>query len=112
MSSMDTSIVERGLLSSWAMPERSVCSADLLSAWMSWAWVSWSSAKDRAFSVAIENARSFAELQETQAQLIQADKLTALGTLLSGMAHELNNPLSTIEVSIELMKRQEIGRTS
>src|SRR5207245_2850796 len=31
---------------------------------------------------------------------------TALGTLLSGMAHELNNPLSTIEVSIELMKRQ------
>src|SRR2546425_10380249 len=31
-------------------------------------------------SVAIENARSFAELQETQAQLIHADKLTALGT--------------------------------
>jgi signal transduction histidine kinase len=46
-----------------------------------------------------------AELQETQAQLMQADKLTALGTLLSGMAHELNTPLSTIELSVELMKR-------
>lgn len=36
---------------------------------------------------------------------MQADKLTALGTLLSGMAHELNNPLSTIQLSVQLMKR-------
>jgi signal transduction histidine kinase/ActR/RegA family two-component response regulator len=49
-----------------------------------------------------------AELQETQAQLIQADKLTALGTLLSGMAHELNTPLSTIALSVELMKRHAL----
>src|SRR5207245_1507788 len=39
---------------------------------------------------------------------IQADKLTALGTLLSGMAHELNNPLSTIQLSVQLMKRHEL----
>jgi len=64
-------------------------------------------------ALALEKVRLYAELQaglaelkEMQAQLIQADKLTALGTLLSGMAHELNSPLSTIEVSIELMKRQ------
>ena len=63
-------------------------------------------------ALALEKVRLYAELQarlaelqETQAQLIQADKLTALGTLLSGMAHELNNPLSTIELSVELMKR-------
>jgi two-component system NtrC family sensor kinase len=37
---------------------------------------------------------------------MQADKLKALGTLLSGMAHELNNPLSTIQLSVQLMKRQ------
>jgi len=63
-------------------------------------------------ALALEKVRLYAELQarlgelqETQAELIQADKLTALGTLLSGMAHELSNPLSTIEISIEMMKR-------
>lgn len=45
------------------------------------------------------------ELEVRQQQLIHADKLTSLGTLTSGVAHEINNPNALILLNLPLLKK-------
>jgi len=43
-----------------------------------------------------ELAETLQELRQTQSQLIQSEKMSSLGQLVAGLAHEINNPISFI----------------
>lgn len=51
------------------------------------------------------------QLQRTQQQLVQSDRMASVGNLTSGMAHELGNPLSAVIGYLELLKRQKIEQS-
>ena len=46
------------------------------------------------------------ELELRQRHILQSEKLASLGTLLSGVAHELNNPLSNISTSCQILTEE------
>jgi two-component system, NtrC family, sensor kinase len=48
-----------------------------------------------------ELQQTLKELQRTQLQLIQNEKMSSLGQLVAGLAHELNNPMTFIQGNLE-----------
>lgn len=74
-------------------------------------------------AIALENAnlyeelrRSYDELKQSQQLLVRQEKLASLGRLAAGLAHELNNPLSSVAGFAEALQRrveaEEIGDPS
>jgi signal transduction histidine kinase len=73
-------------------------------------------------SIAIENAKAFDEiaklnetlearveertheLQKTQEQLLQSEKMRSLGQLVAGVAHEINNPIGFVHANLQLLQ--------
>jgi len=70
-------------------------------------------AREIAEATAQELSQTLAHLRATQSQLVESEKMAALGHLIAGIAHEINTPLGAIGASIgniaddlgELVKR-------
>jgi signal transduction histidine kinase len=52
--------------------------------------------------------RSMEELEEQRKQAMQSAKLSSLGEMASGIAHEINNPLTIISAAAHLMKKSKV----
>ena len=71
---------------------------------------------DRAFPVRdshgtvlriVGTAEDITESKQVEAQLLRSQRMESIGTLAGGIAHDLNNVLAPIMMSIELLKLQE-----
>jgi PAS domain S-box-containing protein len=60
----------------------------------------------------IASARDITEQQRLQQQLIQSERLAAMGQMIAGVAHELNNPLTAILGVTEMLRDQSSDETA
>jgi signal transduction histidine kinase len=51
-------------------------------------------------------AETYRELQAAEVHLVHSEKMAALGRLVAGVAHEINNPVSFISTSVAPLKRR------
>ncbi len=63
-------------------------------------------------AIAVENARLVEALRRSREQVLRADRLKTLGTLSAGLAHEINNPLVSIQTFLTLAPEKRGGDDS
>jgi signal transduction histidine kinase len=61
---------------------------------------------------AIENARLYQAMLDTQEQLRQSERLAALGSMSAGLAHEIRNPLHTMQLLAYAMQKDSPGAST
>jgi signal transduction histidine kinase len=65
--------------------------------------------KRKIEETAAKLSETYAQLQASMEQLRRADRLSALGELSAGLAHEIRNPLGSLEGAVEILRRPELA---
>ncbi len=75
------------------------------------AYVGWRLLKSYRQLGKVNGALSLAnkELKESQMQLVQSEKMSALGQMVAGIAHEINTPLAYVKGTLDVMK-EHLGK--
>jgi signal transduction histidine kinase len=66
----------------------------------------------KAEATARQLSEVYKQLQDSFEQLRRADRLTALGELAAGLAHEIRNPLGAIEGAVQILRRPALPVTT
>lgn len=78
--------------------------------WMRWEVHPWKTPSGEIGGV-IAMAENITTRKQAEMKLAQASKLTALGEMAGGIAHEINNPLSIIKGYVDLLKRHSLRQS-
>jgi two-component system sensor histidine kinase HydH len=65
--------------------------------------------RGKAESAAQQLAEANAQLRNSFEQLRRADRLSAMGELSAGLAHEIRNPLGSIEGAVQILRRPQVA---
>ena len=55
---------------------------------------------------ALANARSYLSLRQAREELAESERIASLGVLAGGLAHEIKNPLASLQMGLYLLERQ------
>lgn len=64
--------------------------------------------RHKAEEIAKQLAQANADLQSSFEQLRRADRLSAMGELSAGLAHEIRNPLGSIQGAVQILRREQL----
>jgi signal transduction histidine kinase len=62
--------------------------------------------KEKLLKEILERRRTQRRLKDAQAQLLQSEKMVAVGQLSSGIAHEIRNPLGNIVLAVDCLRQE------
>lgn len=68
--------------------------------------------RHKAEQMATELSEANKQLQASFEQLRRADRLSAMGELSAGLAHEIRNPLGSIEGAVQILRRSQLPDTT